>query len=708
MVRARHNMEQWESLIDWLHVGDVDQVWGPAILACNIEELGSRHVELLHSLLNTVTPDLFQEAFAGSVAGPMHTAQAASLLRGMIHAVLAGYSVSHENTRSFVGDCIECLNAFGAAWPLWDDSDEPLTKEQFIGDVLIPSDVPKTRGPLQSYLHKLADHIAAAKLPVYAPTWLMLRRLLIHTTSAASDAEIRNQPEGPLASHTRSNILFDVTEGGHERAIGLVVPLEVCAEFRGCCGYYVDPVTVGMAVLDEAMLRSLRAAWARCRTSLRSRIDPDNGVPNVRLSLKVRGPMRVVTGESAGVVFACGLYAAARGLPLDPLASASVALDLDDPRLLLPVANDSIRPKLTAAANNGLQRVALHRDQARDHAALANDLGLLAVEAERLEDAFQVLRGSLLRRVIKNTVGSAVRSLQRAAELGTGFAEFAHASDHVSELSEDAWKTIVLLVAQPCIEMGLSISFPRRQQAGSETTETVRAQIELALAVRNTRLAAVFDFAWRLNAVMIHETALRRHGLVPAQQQAMPSPQDVEQALRESGARAGLVHNVTEQVIRGLAYGEFSPDELDQWKEFIGNWMLDELEDDSEATLDVATGIRRLLTADGDRPGQRQEKRRLFLPEAPVDIVESGPSGPGLCSAVSPSARLDLAFLIHSAFHDPKNRFLELNKRIEKAIREGDDESLGRLSNRGRDLPLMTCCRTSMSTRSLTRRHTDS
>ena len=79
--------------------------------------------------------------------------------------------------------------------------------------------------------------------------------------------------------------------------------------------------------------------------------------PLIRLTLGLPPEFRKIEGASAGVLFASAMYAAGRGVQLDPHASASVMLDPAPPHRLSPVDPDSVKPKLVAASLAGLHRI---------------------------------------------------------------------------------------------------------------------------------------------------------------------------------------------------------------------------------------------------------------------------------------------------------------------------------------------------------------
>jgi hypothetical protein len=112
---------------------------------------------------------------------------------------------------------------------------------------------------------------------------------------------------------------------------------------EGQIGFYLDPVAMGLTLIDRTLRTSLELAGRVCRTieaagGRNSLFGPDGHTPRaLRLVPDVSG-IGLVSGASASVSFACGMAAAATETPLNEDASASVVIRLQ------PATNTSLKP----------------------------------------------------------------------------------------------------------------------------------------------------------------------------------------------------------------------------------------------------------------------------------------------------------------------------------------------------------------------------
>lgn len=147
-------------------------------------------------------------------------------------------------------------------------------------------------------------------------SWLVLERLL---------AVLFKQPEpssGPV--NEARMLLYKGNETGHiERLYVDVLPSDQM-------GLLIDPLAFGPTVLDSTMQESLRLAFRCCRESLNARQGTSFATVALRLVANLPSWAHVLTGDSAGGLFAVAMYATALPKPaaLDSRYSATVALRL--------------------------------------------------------------------------------------------------------------------------------------------------------------------------------------------------------------------------------------------------------------------------------------------------------------------------------------------------------------------------------------------
>ena len=168
-------------------------------------------------------------------------------------------------------------------------------------------------------------------------------------------------------------------------------------------GFYPDPVAFGVTPLDEDMLTSLQIAWAATENSISHTTDSSthrsNSGPVVRIQPKF-GPLDILlTGDSAGALCACGLYATAIGQPLDAAVSASCRLNAhpDEVKDLASIPLGKVgglvaKVQEAAEAKHGLRRVVVWEEQFDDE--LANlRFNVSLGKAKTLADVYRQMMG---------------------------------------------------------------------------------------------------------------------------------------------------------------------------------------------------------------------------------------------------------------------------------------------------------------------------
>jgi hypothetical protein len=107
---------------------------------------------------------------------------------------------------------------------------------------------------------------------------------------------------------------------------GVIGDLKVMQDGGVPASWYVDPVRLGLTVIEPDFIDSMRLAWRVCQAVERV-------APALRLSPAIVDVPRI-DGSSAGAMFACAMVAAVQGEQLNEDATVSVAMKLKGNRSL--------------------------------------------------------------------------------------------------------------------------------------------------------------------------------------------------------------------------------------------------------------------------------------------------------------------------------------------------------------------------------------
>jgi len=337
--------------------------------------------------------------------------QTVQLIQGLLFGVKAAQSLrtwkpGRELPDEFVEHISACICAYHNAWHL---SHEPVSREEERRSG-VPLDYP-TDPYAKALAQLIRDSRFDARDALDITTWLIVRRLLeyLRPCEAQSEVSSADEPQASVFETQTKVLLVDDAEPPE----GFAGPLTVRRTWEGQFGFYVDPVALGMTVLDQDMLDSLRLGWCAALPELRAWVaDTGNAAPAIRLAPRLPG-LTYLAGGSAGGLFACAMYAAAKATGLNSDASASVALqavvqresaqdefdwdsDLSiDQIRIAPVDEESVKPKLDAARSKAdLRHVVLEGDQADwAHAQEIVPDGLKVHGAESLAEVYKLLTG---------------------------------------------------------------------------------------------------------------------------------------------------------------------------------------------------------------------------------------------------------------------------------------------------------------------------
>ena len=339
--------------------------------------------------------------------------QVTQIMSGLIHAVRAGEALANHHLdldafgqtaslpEEFVHRAAACLKSYHTAWPLLTQT---LFADRNAVGTTTSASLTKHSPPARIALQLLAGHPDfTAYDQLTASSALMLCRLLNYLL-----ANVWTQPAPRIEPFANHGKMLLATRGHDTAEIGRV---EIVAADEGQNGVYLDPVAMGLRVIDTAMQSSLRLAWRSCLPDIRSR-QQTGETTAVRFSPELHG-VTVLEGGSAGGLFACGMLAAATRTPLNQDVTASIALDASNPDnpaphqiSVLAVHEDSIDAKLDIAARHGLS-VVLEAGQAEKK---QQDRGNAPPEiraASNLWQAFRQLTGDARKEAVLKAYASA-------------------------------------------------------------------------------------------------------------------------------------------------------------------------------------------------------------------------------------------------------------------------------------------------------------
>ncbi|WP_146512177.1 hypothetical protein [Thalassoglobus neptunius] len=166
--------------------------------------------------------------------------------------------------------------------------------------------------------------------------WLLVRRLLSYLLGDDDPTQVDELPENTVQ-------MLAAQKNGNEYK-GQTAPVTTSARPEGWPSAYLDPIALGLTVLDKDMLNSLRIATRICRSDLR------NADMNISLRIALQpGQCGILglSGDSAGGLVTVAACATATKHRLDRRASASFTVNLKDDNDLETLKNDvSIELKL--------------------------------------------------------------------------------------------------------------------------------------------------------------------------------------------------------------------------------------------------------------------------------------------------------------------------------------------------------------------------
>lgn len=349
--------------------------------------------------------------------------QGVTLLHGLVHGVLTaaayqawtGYAEgskagNHDELvkleQAFLDQALLCARAYQQAWPFMTEDGRPALPH---------------KSPIDEAIRRLSNQDP----DLTANSLLTLRRLLTY---------ILGQDDTPAIFSTPATMLL-YEKLNYEGEKGHASPLTISAHDEGGVVYHLDPVAMGLTVIDDHALTSLETAWKRCQSDLHDRWgkiapplsirvspfvklhgEPEDGSADPHAATRPDSPMALLAGGSAGTVLGCGMLAVAKGDRLNVDVTATAVAADDEPGTLLPVDPDSVPAKLEAAKKQRL-RVVMQSKQAAEFEKEINELGVTVLPARTIDEAFEKLTGDAqMERVLDKYCRERVREWENACK----------------------------------------------------------------------------------------------------------------------------------------------------------------------------------------------------------------------------------------------------------------------------------------------------
>jgi hypothetical protein len=151
-------------------------------------------------------------------------------------------------------------------------------------------------------------------------TWNTVRRLLQFLMAEADSQSSASQQQTLPVLWVRR---CDNSNDDHQSQ-GVVRGIRICSETTPVFGWYMDPVSFGLTLLDTALQESVEIAGRLSWTGLRDRHQAIQLSPGSLRTDESRGsPNLLLTGDSAGGLLGCGIYAMGRNELLDSRLTAN-------------------------------------------------------------------------------------------------------------------------------------------------------------------------------------------------------------------------------------------------------------------------------------------------------------------------------------------------------------------------------------------------
>jgi hypothetical protein len=151
-----------------------------------------------------------------------------------------------------------------------------------------------------------------------------------------------------------------------------------------------------------------------------------------------------------------------------------------------------------------------------------------------------------------------------AVNLGFGFAMYVSRSASPSVTSVD-YGRIAALVGEPALQLGLAMSIPIQSSYSTCSALMLGHELGAQLQNQHARLAAVFDFVWRISLLLLSGNSKGAESC--ANQQLLLAPLLIQAALH-----AAMLDDASQELIRKLSRAEIGPQHRSHEQDQFMRW----------------------------------------------------------------------------------------------------------------------------------------
>ncbi len=168
-------------------------------------------------------------------------------------------------------------------------------------------------------------------------------------------------------------------------------------------------------------------------------------------------------------------------------------------------------------------------------------------------------------------------------------------------LPHSVYETVIELIREPFQELALNLSIPSDDSLTLARALEFVAEIESELRRRGVRLAALFDFVWRI-AVLLLAKDEPTHTSVEEQEV-------MHGVLRRSARNAGLLGDRVERLIGSISHDALPGEERSQTLTEFLNWIQDEVQPQPSSSNTAPRMIRSVGQSERGHPPTTQRRQ---------------------------------------------------------------------------------------------------
>ncbi len=250
--------------------------------------------------------------------------QVVDLVKGMLNGILAAHHLSSwdkDNNAELPAEAAsalrKCLEHYHAAWDL---------ESVFVENIVLHAATAASDDKATAALDRLHSSVGAETDWWRHSNWLLVRRLISYLLGDSDHPQV--------GTTNKIHMLLVSGPDSESQYQGATAPVTTTATKEGYSSAYLDPISLGVMIFDDDMLKSLRIASEACRSELRENQQSLRIAPDLR---QLPGTFSL-QGASAGGIITLATCATALGTRLDRTVTASFVIVVDE-----EILNDTTR-----------------------------------------------------------------------------------------------------------------------------------------------------------------------------------------------------------------------------------------------------------------------------------------------------------------------------------------------------------------------------